>query len=298
MANERESKTFLARLCEQAERYDEMVTYMKEVAKLDGELTVDERNLLSVAYKNVVGTRRASWRIISSIEQKEESKGSEKHVGTIKEYRAKIEEELEKVCQDVLDVLDETLIPNAASGESKVFYHKMKGDYHRYLAEFASGEKRKTAATAAHEAYKVLGQSLTREHVRLLPCQLLTCFAFQNATDVAQTELTPTHPIRLGLALNFSVFYYEILNSPDRACHLAKQAFDDAIAELDSLSEESYRDSTLIMQLLRDNLTLWTSSDNGEAEAAAPADAAAKEEEKPAEEQAEAPKAEEPAPES
>jgi 14-3-3 protein epsilon len=91
----------------------------------------------------------------------------------------------------------------------------------------------------------------------------------QTATDVAQTELTPTHPIRLGLALNFSVFYYEILNSPDRACHLAKQAFDDAIAELDSLSEESYRDSTLIMQLLRDNLTLWTSSDGNEGESAA-----------------------------
>ena len=91
----------------------------------------------------------------------------------------------------------------------------------------------------------------------------------QTATDVAQTELTPTHPIRLGLALNFSVFYYEILNSPDRACHLAKQAFDDAIAELDSLSEESYRDSTLIMQLLRDNLTLWTSSDGNEGEGAA-----------------------------
>jgi 14-3-3 protein epsilon len=77
------------------------------------------------------------------------------------------------------------------------------------------------------------------------------------------------------------VFYYEILNSPDRACHLAKQAFDDAIAELDSLSEESYRDSTLIMQLLRDNLTLWTSSDGAEAEPAA--DAPPKEEAKPAE---------------
>ena len=76
---------------------------------------------------------------------------------------------------------------------------------------------------------------------------------------MAVTELPPTHPIRLGLALNFSVFYYEIMNSPDRACQLAKQAFDDAIAELDTLSEESYKDSTLIMQLLRDNLTLWTS---------------------------------------
>jgi 14-3-3 protein epsilon len=93
--------------------------------------------------------------------------------------------------------------------------------------------------------------------------------------------LTPTHPIRLGLALNFSVFYYEILNSPDRACHLAKQAFDDAIAELDSLSEESYRDSTLIMQLLRDNLTLWTSSDGNDGEA--PSTEAPKEAEKPAE---------------
>jgi len=112
----------------------------------------------------------------------------------------------------------------------------------------------------------------------------------QNATDVAQTELTPTHPIRLGLALNFSVFYYEILNSPDRACHLAKQAFDDAIAELDSLSEESYRDSTLIMQLLRDNLTLWTSSDGGDAEAA-PAGETSKEAEKTTEPKSEAPAA-------
>ena len=115
----------------------------------------------------------------------------------------------------------------------------------------------------------------------------------QTATDVAQTELTPTHPIRLGLALNFSVFYYEILNSPDRACHLAKQAFDDAIAELDSLSEESYRDSTLIMQLLRDNLTLWTSSDGAEAE---PAGEAPKEAEKPAEAKEPAPEATEEAP--
>lgn len=78
-----------------------------------------------MAYKNVVGTRRASWRIISSIEQKEEAKGSDKHVDIIRDYRQKIETELEKVCQDVLDVLDESLIPKAETGESKVFYHKM-----------------------------------------------------------------------------------------------------------------------------------------------------------------------------
>jgi len=224
-----------------------MVENMKIVASADQELTVEERNLLSVAYKNVIGARRASWRIVTSIEQKEESKGNETQVKLIKEYRQKIEEELQKICEDILDVLDKHLIASAKTGESKVFYHKMygcriplnssrlltfayrKGDYHRYLAEFAVADKRKGSADKSLEAYK-------------------------NATEVAQTDLAPTHPIRLGLALNFSVFYYEILNSPDQACHLAKQAFDDAIAELDTLSEESYKDSTLIMQLLRDNL--------------------------------------------
>jgi len=234
MTSSRENSVYLAKLAEQAERYEEMVENMKTVASTDQELSVEERNLLSVAYKNVIGARRASWRIVSSIEQKEESKGNEAQVSLIKEYRTKIEQELAKICDDILGVLDGSLIPAAGSGESKVFYYKMKGDYHRYLAEFALGDKRKDSADKSLEAYKA-------------------------ASDVAVTELPPTHPIRLGLALNFSVFYYEILNSPDRACHLAKQAFDDAIAELDTLSEESYKDSTLIMQLLRDNLTLWTS---------------------------------------
>ncbi|RMD41539.1 hypothetical protein DV735_g3558, partial [Chaetothyriales sp. CBS 134920] len=231
-----EESVYLAKLAEQAERYEEMVENMKVVASADQELSVEERNLLSVAYKNVIGARRASWRIVTSIEQKEESKGNEAQVQLIKEYRQKIEKELGTICEDILDVLDKHLIASAQTGESKVFYQKMKGDYHRYLAEFAVSDKRKASAEKSLAAY-------------------------QNATEVAATDLAPTHPIRLGLALNFSVFYYEILNAPDKACHLAKQAFDDAIAELDTLSEESYKDSTLIMQLLRDNLTLWTSSE-------------------------------------
>jgi len=231
---EREDNVYKAKLAEQAERYDEMVAAMKAVASMDVELTVEERNLLSVAYKNVIGARRASWRIISSIEQKEENKASEEKLKMIRSYRDQVEKELKDICGDILNVLDKHLIPCADSGESKVFYYKMKGDYHRYLAEFATGNDRKEAAENSLVAYKA-------------------------ASDIAMTELPTTHPIRLGLALNFSVFYYEILNSPDRACRLAKAAFDDAIAELDTLSEESYKDSTLIMQLLRDNLTLWTS---------------------------------------
>jgi 14-3-3 protein epsilon len=102
-----------------------MVENMKIIASEDRDLTVEERNLLSVAYKNVIGARRASWRIVTSIEQKEESKGNSSQVGLIKEYRQKIEAELAKICDDILDVLDKHLIPSAKSGESKVFYHKM-----------------------------------------------------------------------------------------------------------------------------------------------------------------------------
>ncbi|KAM4633862.1 tyrosine 3-monooxygenase/tryptophan 5-monooxygenase activation protein, theta polypeptide a [Polymixia lowei] len=229
-----------AKLAEQAERYDDMASSMKEVTEQGAELTCEERNLLSVAYKNVVGARRSAWRVISAIEQKTE--GNEKKLEMVKEYREKVEGELRDICNDVLGLLSKYLIDNAPNSESKVFYLKMKGDYYRYLAEVASGDQKKDTISNSQQAY-------------------------QDALDIGKKEMQPTHPIRLGLALNFSVFYYEILNSPDKACNLAKQAFDDAIAELDTLSEDSYKDSTLIMQLLRDNLTLWTSdnaTDEGE----------------------------------
>ncbi|XP_056151307.1 14-3-3 protein beta/alpha-like [Lampris incognitus] len=226
-----------AKLAEQAERYDDMAASMKAVTENGEELSNEERNLLSVAYKNVVGARRSAWRVISSIGQKTEA--GDKKLQMVNEYREKVESELRDICNDVLELLDKYLIKNSTNAESKVFYLKMKGDYYRYLAEVASGADKKTTIDNSQEAY-------------------------QQAFNISEEEMDPTHPIRLGLALNFSVFYYEILNSPEKACKLAKQAFDEAIAELDKLNEESYKDSTLIMQLLRDNLTLWTSDNAAE----------------------------------
>ncbi|XP_051921564.1 14-3-3 protein beta/alpha-A-like [Hippocampus zosterae] len=226
-----------AKLAEQAERYDDMAAAMKSATEMsDKELSSEERNLLSVAYKNVVGARRSSWRVITSIAGKADD---DKKKELAKEYQEKIEAELKGICKDVLDLLERHLIPKTSSAESKVFFFKMKGDYHRYEAEVAMGEDKQEIIKAAEEAYK-------------------------KASDTSRDHLPSTHPIRLGLALNFSVFYYEILNSPDMACELAKLAFDDAIAQLDQLQEDAYKDSTLIMQLLRDNLTLWTSENEGE----------------------------------
>ncbi|KAG6386668.1 hypothetical protein SASPL_151837 [Salvia splendens] len=236
MALTREQYLYMAKLAEQAERYEEMVQFMDSlvVSAAGTELSVEERNLLSVAYKNVIGSVRAAWRIVSSIEQKEESRKNDDHVSLVKDYRSKVESELSQVCAGILKLLSDNLIPSAASSDSRIFYLKMKGDYHRYLAEFKVDNERKEAAENTMLAYKA-------------------------AQEIALADLAPTHPIRLGLALNFSVFYYEILNSSEKACSMAKQAFEEAIAELDTLGEESYKDSTLIMQLLRDNLTLWTS---------------------------------------
>eukprot|EP00800_Vazella_pourtalesii_P006269 TRINITY_DN1786_c0_g1_i1.p1 TRINITY_DN1786_c0_g1~~TRINITY_DN1786_c0_g1_i1.p1 ORF type:complete len:265 (+),score=74.90 TRINITY_DN1786_c0_g1_i1:58-852(+) len=237
---------FEAKLAEQAERYDEMVKSMEAVVKQKHQkktiLTTEERNLLSVAYKNVIGSNRAAWRIITSIEQKEETRNktdTAQKLPIIQVYKKKVEKELDDICENILDVLDTYLLSNNdLQTECKVFYYKMKGDYCRYMAEYKTGSGRNEAADKASEAYNQ---------------------AQQMASEEGENNLPSTHPIRLGLALNYSVFHYEIRNKPDEACKLAKKAFDDAIAELDNLSEDSYKDSTLIMQLLRDNLTLWTS---------------------------------------
>ena len=151
------------------------------------------------------------------------------------------------------NLLDKFLIPKASAPESKVFYLKMKGDYYRYLAEVAGGDERKS------NEHRIDSEDSFSGFFFIVEVVDQSQGAYNEAFEIAKGQMQPTHPIRLGLALNFSVFYYEILNAPDRACHLAKQAFDDAIAELDTLNEDSYKDSTLIMQLLRDNLTLWTS---------------------------------------
>jgi len=238
MTENRDDLIYKARLAEKAERYDEMAEAMKKVAEDSQELTVEERNLLSVAYKNVVGTRRASLRIIGSIEQKEENRGKQDHVEKARIYRKKVEEELTKICDEILGVLDKHLIDRAEKPESKVFYYKMKGDYYRYLAESTSGQTRLDAADNALTAYI-------------------------KASEISN-ELLPTNPIRLGLALNFSVFYYEIRSDPSNAINLAKKAFEEAIEKLEGIQDDSYKDSTLIMQLLRDNITLWTNSDENE----------------------------------
>jgi len=227
----------LVRVAETAERYEDMCKFVAQLVKMKSEkgedLDVDERNLLSVAYKNVVGAKRASWRTLAGgFDDADEE--------LLKKYKSIVEDELEAICMEVLSLLTEHLCKNVKGNgdETEVFYLKMCGDYYRYLSEFKTDSDE--IKSKAEEFYK-------------------------KAMDVAEANLNETHPTRLGLALNFSVCYYEILKEPEKACDLAKKSFDAAIEKLDTLNDASYKDSTLIMQLLRDNLTLWTSSqDDGD----------------------------------
>merc|ERR1719158_2315091 len=205
MSGGRDRDVYFAKLAEQAERYDEMAEYMEKGGNAGDELSVEERNLLSVAYKNAVGSRRAAWRIITSVEQKEKSKGNEENAKNAKEYCGKVEGELDRICNTILKLLDGKLIGKASNGESKVFYQKMKADYYRYIAEYKDADEKKGAA----------------ENARL---------AYEAAQKVATQDFPVTHPIRLGLALNYSVFQYEVLSNPDEACKMARTAFEDAIA--------------------------------------------------------------------
>lgn len=227
----------MARMAENAERFEDMIMFMRErVKKHKSEpLSTEERNLMSVAYKNVIGQRRASWRQFN-YELENMTEGSPEYT-KIKKYETQVAAEILDISLNVLELLEKDLISkdktvDSTNCEEQVFYLKMAGDYYRYLTE---SKPQKSYMDSCKDFY-------------------------EQAYGYAKDFLQPTHPIRLGLALNYSVCYYEILDNKKKACDLAKDAFDAAISKLDALEEADYRDSTLIMQLLRDNLTLWTQS--------------------------------------
>jgi len=228
--NTPEEGLFLAKVAEQAERYEDMIVFLRPVIQKTAELQMEERNLVSVAYKNLSGNKRTAWRALTAIE---ENPKYEKYHEKTKAYKVKIEEELKKICKDAIKDIDTTLFKNASSAEAKVFYLKMKADYYRYTGEVCTGTELEGVSQKALENY-------------------------EEAKKVSET-LVPTDPVRVGLALNYSVFLYEIRKKPKEACAMAKKAFDEAISGLQDLDEDKYKDSTAIMQLLKDNLTLWTS---------------------------------------
>ena len=220
MSTKYEKNVYLAMLAEQCNRFNEMVSFLEDMVRSrDKDLNSDERNLLSIAYKNSVSGGRSALRTIMAYENKEKKKENSTFLPFIQEYRKKVEEELTKTCKNVLSTIDSELMKKASDDEAKVFYTKMKGDYNRYIAEYADGDLKKEVSDAALASY----------------------------------------------ALNFSVFYYEVMNDHAKAIQIASDALDKANKELPNIDEdaEENRDTVSIVNLLKENLDMWKSEEEG-----------------------------------
>jgi 14-3-3 protein epsilon len=234
MSGKYDRNVYLAMLAEQCTRYEDMIGFLEEMVDFKKEdLNSDERNLLSIAYKNSISLRRQALRTLCAYEQKEKKKDSSSYLEYILEYKAKVEKELIEVCEKIIAKIRKSLLTRAEDAEAKVFYHKMIGDYYRYIAENITGETKSTYANKGLEGYK-------------------------SASEEAKT-LEIRNPIRLGLALNFSVFHFEVMEDHKKAIELAKETLDLAKKDLEKEDEdnEDLKDTFSIVNLLQENLNMW-----------------------------------------
>jgi len=223
---------YLARVADAAERYEDLLSYVRQFVQFPGEMTPLERNLFCIAFKNITSQHRFSLRNLASIQVIAKSVHPDKTQLIVSE-RNRYSRELRDLCNEVLQLVEAKLLPSAKSDEYRIFCYKTRGDYSRYLVEVANTpEEREQFAETSFLAYR-------------------------EAHKIACSALPPTHLSRLGLALNYSVFFYDVQRDPHRACLVAKEAYDAAIEALDDLDEKEYRDAVVILQLLRDNVIIW-----------------------------------------
>jgi 14-3-3 protein epsilon len=235
MADRYEKQVYLAMLAEQCNRFEDMMKFLEEMVQgKKDDLSSDERNLLSIAYKNSISLRRQAIRTLLAYEMKEKKRDESLYLNYIIEYKEKVEKELEDLCLKIIKNIDTYLVPRAKDSEAKVFYHKMTADYYRYIAENVSGEVKKKFSDLSKKSY-------------------------ENASQFAK-ELPISNPIKLGLALNYSVFYYEVFNDQETACNIAKETLDQVKSDLANVDEddEEYKDAFSIINLLQENLNMWT----------------------------------------
>lgn len=206
----------MARVAEQSERFRDMVDFLKPVISEKGStLTNDERNLLSVAFKNLVSQQRTGIRTIAAIEQNQKYA---KFAEALISYKERIEQELYKNCEEIISVIKNDVLTKGPESEPRAFFLKMIGDYCRYIAESAKGD-------------------------RLEKCKQDALTSYSEAVGIAEKDLGACNSIRLGLALNFSVFHYEVMGNIKKACELGDKALQDALDKLDDCNEETFRDA-------------------------------------------------------
>lgn len=227
---------YMSRLYERAEKYDEMVLCINQFVKLNPKLTFDERNILSAGYKNIIASKRFSWRYLYNQIKTETKLKNNLAVSYVQEIKQKVEDEIKTICKELNVLIDSFLIQSTEDSENKVYYLKLKADYYRYLCEFTKDDEFDFNLGLSEKAYK-------------------------EAHELAERSLPITSTTRLGVALNYSVLLFEIKNLREEASAIAKSALDEGLKVLDDLEKNKQRDTIIIIQLLMENLILWNSDE-------------------------------------
>ena len=229
----REEYVYLSKLYEKAQRFEDMVSSINKFIELNPQLTKEERNILSAGYKNILFDKRENWRFLSSMERKESKKKS-KQVIYIQEIKNHIEKEIRNVVENVHNLIDKYLINNCVDNESKIFYMRLKADHYRYLCEIS---KEKDLLEKTEKIYK-------------------------EAYNMSMKELPHINNERIGVCLNFALFYYEIKGDKKEGYRIAKNCFEESMKYLEELEKFKSKDALMLIQLLKENLIFWSSEMN------------------------------------
>lgn len=231
----KEAYLWQAKLAQEANRYDDMVRYVKLMVDTGAPLTKDDDNMFAVAYKRVLDAKRLSRRTLTSVEHKDGL--TQWETVAARDYRVRIDGEQRALCDEMLSAVNTLLesgrVERANHGRT-VFYLKLLADYKRYAAEtIVDPDSRNSVVAESRDAY-------------------------ERAHQLCEHTLRPIDPVRLGLVLNYSVFLYQVCGQHEQGHDLAKRAFDEALSEIDTIDINNvYDDSTLILRLIRDNLAIW-----------------------------------------
>ena len=231
--DKREKYIYLSKLYTKAELYKEVINFIKEFIKLKPKLNKEECDIISNGFKNLLTDKRSSWSVLHSMERKEKKKRINT-VKEIKEIKKHIEKEIREVCVELQNLLDKYLLPNNDDDDILVFLYKLKADYYRYICEFAEEDEFKENLSKAEEFYK-------------------------KAYDISEKKLPVINCNRVSLALNYAIFLYEVKKDKKGGFDLAQNTFKENMKFYNDLEQPKYRDTLLIIQLLKENIIFWNS---------------------------------------
>ena len=236
----REELIFLSKLYTKAELYKEVINFIKEFIKLNPKIEKEECDIISTGFKNMISDKRASWFTLNSMEHKEKKK-KRNTVKEIKEIKNHIENEIRETCKELQDLVDKELLPKNEEDEILVFLYKLKADYFRYICEFAEGNEYQDNLIKAEKYYK-------------------------KAYEIADKKLPIINCNRVSVALNYAIFLYETKKDKKSGFDIAQNTFKESMKFIDDLEKPKYRDTLLIIQLLKENIIFWNSEMGDEEE--------------------------------